>query len=292
VRGAFHELARKVREIAAPRARDQLERQVLDHWETWNSGYDSEWHSEELSEHNDRLRQLHDMEDRCIDLETEQSQAVTDLLDQVNTMTEDLRVSRNFVTFRPRKTHVIIEFKLPPEHGEEMKPQLEAVGMRSLAYDSQFGFFRASIDPTAIDKQREVVRELTKKAWEGYGRRSLFGSTGGLTNLLGGLRHRSPSAPVWRVGGVALSRCGVGAKLSATVGDSLAGWRSRSGTPGSGLTGAISFYRVGETRRAHPGLMPHRGLSSSRCWVTSSTFFRENASGKYSPLAHSGSRSA
>src|SRR5262249_16644390 len=79
-------------------------------------------------------------------------------------------VSRNFVLFRPRKNHVIMEFKLPPEEGEEMKPKLEAVGMRSLAYDSQFGYFRVSIDPAAIDKHREVLRELVKRAWERFGR--------------------------------------------------------------------------------------------------------------------------
>jgi hypothetical protein len=79
-------------------------------------------------------------------------------------------VSRNFVAFRPRKTHVIMEFKLPPEQGEEMKSKLETAGMRSLAYDAQFGYFRVSVDPAAIDKQKEVLRELVKKAWEGYGR--------------------------------------------------------------------------------------------------------------------------
>src|SRR5262249_8662841 len=79
-------------------------------------------------------------------------------------------VSRNFVAFRPRKNHVIMEFKLSPEEGEDMKQKLEGVGMTSLAYDTQFGYFRVSINPAVIDKQREVLRELVKRAWERFGR--------------------------------------------------------------------------------------------------------------------------
>jgi len=43
--------------------------------------------------------------------------------------------SRNFVAFRPKRAHVIIEFKLP-DQGEEMKGRIEEVGMRTVAYDS------------------------------------------------------------------------------------------------------------------------------------------------------------
>jgi hypothetical protein len=78
-------------------------------------------------------------------------------------------VSRNFVAFRPKRVHVIMEFKLP-DQGEEMKARLEEAGMQTLAYDSQFGFFRLNIDPASIDKQREVLRDLTQQAWELYGK--------------------------------------------------------------------------------------------------------------------------
>src|SRR6266516_4869637 len=53
--------------------------------------------------------------------------------------------SRNFVAFRPKRAHVIMEFKLP-DQGEVTKGKIEEAGMRTVAYDSQFKFFRVSID--------------------------------------------------------------------------------------------------------------------------------------------------
>lgn len=76
--------------------------------------------------------------------------------------------ARNFVAFKPKKSHVIIEFKLP-EQGEEVKTKLLDSGMRILAYDSQFGMFRVSIGPLDLTKQREALRDLTQRAWEEYG---------------------------------------------------------------------------------------------------------------------------
>lgn len=78
-------------------------------------------------------------------------------------------VSRNFVTFLPRKAHVIMEFKLP-DQGEEVKGKIEEAGMRTVAYDSQFRCFRISIDGLDLAKQRDVLRELVQQAWELYGR--------------------------------------------------------------------------------------------------------------------------
>jgi len=77
--------------------------------------------------------------------------------------------SRNFVAFRPKKGHVIMEFKLP-DQAEDMKNKIEESGMRPLAYDSQFRYFRISIDQLELDKQREVLRDLVRQAWELYGK--------------------------------------------------------------------------------------------------------------------------
>jgi hypothetical protein len=77
--------------------------------------------------------------------------------------------SRNFVIFRPKKAHVIMEFKLP-DQGEVMKGKIEEAGMRTVAYDSQFKFFRVSIDRLDIAKQRDVLRDLIRQAWELYGK--------------------------------------------------------------------------------------------------------------------------
>ncbi|HEV3255731.1 MAG TPA: DUF5655 domain-containing protein [Gemmataceae bacterium] len=77
--------------------------------------------------------------------------------------------TRNFVTFRPRKAHVIMNLKLPPQ-GEETRAQLEEAGTATLAYDSHFGYYRIGIDPSQIEKQRTVLLELIRHAWEGFGK--------------------------------------------------------------------------------------------------------------------------
>jgi hypothetical protein len=77
--------------------------------------------------------------------------------------------SRNFVAFRPKKAHVNMEFKLP-DQGEEMKGRIEEAGMTTLAYDSQFKFFRVSINGLNFGKQRDVLCDLIRQAWELYGK--------------------------------------------------------------------------------------------------------------------------
>lgn len=77
--------------------------------------------------------------------------------------------SRNFVTFRPKKAHVIMELKLP-DQSEEIKNQLVEAGMRTLAYDAQFGCFRFSIDQFDTAKQSAILKELIRQAWELYGK--------------------------------------------------------------------------------------------------------------------------
>ena len=78
-------------------------------------------------------------------------------------------MSRNFVVFRPKKAHVIMQFKLP-DQGEDIRGKIEEAGMRTVAYDSQFRYFRISIDGLDLAKQRDVLRELVQQAWELYGR--------------------------------------------------------------------------------------------------------------------------
>ena len=76
--------------------------------------------------------------------------------------------ARNFVTFRPRREHVIVQLKLP-QQPEEMKALIEAAGIGILAYDAQFGYYRVRVDPAALDdKQREVLVRLIRQAWEGF----------------------------------------------------------------------------------------------------------------------------
>jgi hypothetical protein len=76
---------------------------------------------------------------------------------------------RNFVSFRPRKSFVIMHFKLPNQ-GEETKAKLAEAGIDTLPYDTQFGQYRVRIDPSVIDKQRDVLLGLIRQAWEGFGK--------------------------------------------------------------------------------------------------------------------------
>jgi hypothetical protein len=77
--------------------------------------------------------------------------------------------AKNFALFRPKKAHVIMEFKLP-EQSDATKNEVEEAGMRTLAYDSQFGMFRLAIGPLDLSKQRNVLLELSRSAWEEYGK--------------------------------------------------------------------------------------------------------------------------
>src|SRR5262249_17304548 len=78
-------------------------------------------------------------------------------------------VSRNFVVFRPKKAHVLIEFKLP-DQGDEVKAKIEEAEMRTLTYDAQFKYFRISLDRLNLPTQREIIKELSQQAWELYGK--------------------------------------------------------------------------------------------------------------------------
>lgn len=77
--------------------------------------------------------------------------------------------SRNFVVFRPKRAHVVMEFKLS-EQSEEVKGAIEESGMRTVAYDSIFRYFRVSIDRLDVPKQHVVLRSLVQQAWEQSGK--------------------------------------------------------------------------------------------------------------------------
>lgn len=51
-----------------------------------------------------------------------------------------------------------------------VQEQVESTGMRTVAYDSQFRYFRVSIDRLDLAKQRDVPRDLIQQAWKLYGR--------------------------------------------------------------------------------------------------------------------------
>lgn len=76
-------------------------------------------------------------------------------------------VATNFVSLRPRRQHVIAEFKLAKN--EEVNQRLEDAGIDLLAYSNRWGQYRMQLTHTEIEKHQEVLRYLATQAREQYG---------------------------------------------------------------------------------------------------------------------------
>ena len=74
----------------------------------------------------------------------------------------------NFVTFMPRKSHVVMTVRLPQTR--EIDEELDEAGIDTLNYDPRWKQYLLRIDSGLDDKQREVVRDLARKAREAYGK--------------------------------------------------------------------------------------------------------------------------
>jgi len=74
----------------------------------------------------------------------------------------------NFVSFMPRKAHVLISIKLP--QSQETDAAFNEVGIERLAYDAQFRYYRVRIDEDPDAKQSEVLVGMFQKARDGFGR--------------------------------------------------------------------------------------------------------------------------
>lgn len=76
----------------------------------------------------------------------------------------------NFVTFMPRKAHVIMTIKLPQSN--EVDEQLEEAAIETLTYESQWKQYRLRLDSTVDDKQRDVLLRLVRQARDGFGKQA------------------------------------------------------------------------------------------------------------------------
>lgn len=72
----------------------------------------------------------------------------------------------NFITFMPRKAHVIMTFRLPK--AQEFDDLLEEATIDALSYDSQWREYRVRIASELESKQREVLLSFARKAREGF----------------------------------------------------------------------------------------------------------------------------
>jgi hypothetical protein len=76
----------------------------------------------------------------------------------------------NFVSFMPRKAHVIMTLKLPKS--EEIDGMLDSAGLVALTYETQWRQYRLRLDGAVEGKQREVLFELIKRARKNFGKPS------------------------------------------------------------------------------------------------------------------------
>jgi hypothetical protein len=74
----------------------------------------------------------------------------------------------NFVTFMPRKAHVIMTLKLP--QSTETDGLLEEAGLETLTYEAQWRQYRLRIENALDEKQREVLKDLVTQARERFGK--------------------------------------------------------------------------------------------------------------------------
>ena len=76
--------------------------------------------------------------------------------------------ARNFVSFMPRKAHVIMTIKLPKT--VETDELLEEAGLETLTYETQWRQYRLRLESGLEDKQKEAILSLVKQASENFGR--------------------------------------------------------------------------------------------------------------------------
>jgi predicted transport protein len=70
----------------------------------------------------------------------------------------------NFVSFRPKKSTVTLEIKLPQT--EDVDAKIEQAGLHALEYNARWGLYRLRLSPTDLGVKAEILRELMRLAYE------------------------------------------------------------------------------------------------------------------------------
>lgn len=76
-------------------------------------------------------------------------------------------VVSNFVAFRPRKHHVIGEFKIPSL--DALQARVEDAGIEVMAYHVRWGNFRLQLTEEDLEEHDDLLRELIRLAHTNYG---------------------------------------------------------------------------------------------------------------------------
>lgn len=70
----------------------------------------------------------------------------------------------NFVLFRPRKSTINVEIKLP--QADEIDAKIEQSGIEALEYSARWGAYRLSLHKEDIAKHRPLLKELMQAAYQ------------------------------------------------------------------------------------------------------------------------------
>lgn len=72
--------------------------------------------------------------------------------------------ANNFVAFRPQRTALRFELKLPK--AEETTARLEQAGLEVLSYDRHFGYYKVRLSAEDIQKHERLLTDLMREAFE------------------------------------------------------------------------------------------------------------------------------
>jgi predicted transport protein len=70
----------------------------------------------------------------------------------------------NFVTFRPKKSQLRLELKLPET--DDLNSKIESSGIETLGYDKRWGQYRLRLTKNDVKTKAEIIRELMILAYE------------------------------------------------------------------------------------------------------------------------------
>jgi len=70
----------------------------------------------------------------------------------------------NFVVFRPRKSHMILELRLP--ENDDLTAKVEQSGIETLEYDKKWRAYRLQLAKSDVSTKADVIKELLRLAYD------------------------------------------------------------------------------------------------------------------------------
>ncbi len=108
------------------------------------------------------------MTDRLLDLITQSAEPRAQLKYNKNYIGLSVDgVASNFMTFRPRRGHVLLEAKIP--RSDELTLRLEDAGLVLLTYQTRWGYYRIQIAQEDLEARTGILSDIAKLARDGYG---------------------------------------------------------------------------------------------------------------------------